>query len=1078
MCDARNIVHNTQFSKCNPTRYIYLTGGVIIGIIYQQEKMRSGRKYMSRFTVLFALLVAATTVRVTATCTFIIIALASNTFSQDMFAPAVNYAAGNGPHSILLIDLNDDGYNDVATTNVDSDDVSILLGNGDGTFQSAVSYDVENGPLAIFAIDLNGDGYNDLATANYGDNSISILLGNGDGTFQSAVRYVTVSNPHDVFAIDINGDGYNDLATANYGTDNVSILLGNGDGTLQDAVYYNAGSHPHSVISIDFDGDGNYDLALTNHASNNVSILLGNGDGTFNSAVHYPAGTNPNSVTSIDLSDDGNYDLATANRGQNNVSILLGNGDGTFQSAVGYAVGTGPMSVVSIDLDGDGTSDLATANWDSDDVSILFGNGDGTFQSAVSYAVGIGLTSVFSNDVDGDNDNDLVTANHATDDISVLLNLTNDYAGPVWHVATGGDDVTGDGSEANPFATIQAGIDAAVDSDTVLVELGLYNENIDFLGRSIVVASSYIATGDSAAIANTIIRGDGTFSVVTFSGNEDETTRLIGFSITNGIGQPASTDNYFGGGIAIPENATSSPTISNNYIYGNHVTKHSGCCGSSGAIGIVNATGVGKIVIEHNSIFDNSAYMHGAAIYVQGRANVHIADNVFYHNYVENQIDYSSVIELYSTISSSVTNNSVMNNPVTALLLRSPLTASVSDNLVVGNHNDVSGTGGIYFFGVNLSTASVINNSFYSNASNVNVVLPGFEETIYTNANGTTCDQYNNIFVDPVLCDTSQYNLGVDYASPCIGAGSDGGVIGAVGVGCMEDLDEDGTPDHIDNCPNTFNPNQVDTDGDSVGDACDACPGYDDTLDVDADGVPDGCDICADSDDLVDTDGDGIPDGCDVCAGYDDLADTDSDTVPDGCDVCEGHDDAVDVDEDSIPDGCDNCPTEPNTDQADTDRDSFADACDNCPNQANIEQTDVDADGTGDACDNCEFMANTDQADSDLDGVGDFCDNCPDDPNGLQEDTDNNGTGDACCCTGRVGDANQSGDDEPTIGDVSILIDNLFITGVPLPCLFEADINQSGGDHVTNENVTIGDISFLIDYLFITGPSLGLVECL
>ncbi len=126
--------------------------------------------------------------------------------------------------------------------------------------------------------------------------------------------------------------------------------------------------------------------------------------------------------------------------------------------------------------------------------------------------------------------------------------------------------------------------------------------------------------------------------------------------------------------------------------------------------------------------------------------------------------------------------------------------------------------------------------------------------------------------------------------------------------------------------------------------------------------------------------------------------------------------------------------------------------------------------------------------DSDVDGIVDACDNCPYDPNPDQSDTGippgrtDNGIGDECdCCSLRVGDANGLGGDEPTIGDISVMIDAKFITGSCegiLECFAEADINQSGGLYPTCDDITIGDISTLIDYLFITGPSLYLPDCL
>jgi len=165
----------------------------------------------------------------------------------------------------------------------------------------------------------------------------------------------------------------------------------------------------------------------------------------------------------------------------------------------------------------------------------------------------------------------------------------------------------------------------------------------------------------------------------------------------------------------------------------------------------------------------------------------------------------------------------------------------------------------------------------------------------------------------------------------------------------------------------------------------------------------------------------------------------------------------------------------------DRDGDAVIDILDNCPDVANPGQENADLDALGDACDEC--------TDTDNDGFGDpgfpvnTCplDNCPIVSNPDQRDFDSDGIGDACCCTGRVGDANGSGEDEPTIGDLSTMIDAKFISGTCagiIGCQAEADINQSGGPNPTCDDITIGDISTLIDYLFITGSSLGLLNCL
>jgi streptogramin lyase len=184
--------------------------------------------------------------------------------------------------------------------------------------------------------------------------------------------------------------------------------------------------------------------------------------------------------------------------------------------------------------------------------------------------------------------------------------------------------------------------------------------------------------------------------------------------------------------------------------------------------------------------------------------------------------------------------------------------------------------------------------------------------------------------------------------------------------------------------------------------------------------------------------------------------------------------DFSDVDGDLIAAFQDNCPDDPNPNQDNHDTDSLGDACDE----------DDDNDGVADTEDNCPLAHNPNQYDfGDGDSIGDECDNCLTTPNPDQQDTNGNGIGDACdpdCCDGRVGDANNDGNDAPTIGDISVMIDAKFIAGVcsgVIGCLDEADVNQSGGESPTCEDISIGDISYLIDYMFITGTGLGLPDC-
>jgi hypothetical protein len=323
-------------------------------------------------------------------------------------------ACGTRPFSVAIADFNGDGKVDMAVTSGGSNSVSVLLGNGDGTFQAAVNYPTGTNPTSVTVGDFNGDGQLDLAVANNGTNTVSIFLGKGGGAFQAAVNYPAGTNPTSVTAGDFDGDGKLDLAVANGGSGNVSILLGNGDGTFQTRLDYSVASAPRSLAVGDFNGDGKLDLVVANSGSGNISVLLGNGDGTFQPAVAYPAGPNPNSVGAGDFNGDGKVDLAVAN--DHGVNIFLGHGDGTFAPFAAYATGIATDSVALGDFNGDGKLDLAVVS--SFSAVVLLGNGDGTFGPGLEYAAGASPASLAVGDFNDDGRLDMAVTGTA---VSVLL---------------------------------------------------------------------------------------------------------------------------------------------------------------------------------------------------------------------------------------------------------------------------------------------------------------------------------------------------------------------------------------------------------------------------------------------------------------------------------------------------------------------------------------------------------------------------------------------------------------------------------------------------------------------------------
>ncbi len=324
-------------------------------------------------------------------------------------------------------DVNGDGKPDMAVANsvssTENYSVSVLLGNGDGTFGSAVNFATGSYPVSVAIGDVNGDGKPDLVVANNFGNSVSVLLGVGNGTFGAAATFAVGSSPRSVAIRDVNGDGKPDLVVANFGG-NVSVLLGTGTGSFGAATNFATGTQSESVAIGDVNGDGKPDLVVANAGSGNVSVLLGNGDGTFGAATNFTAGTAPASVAIGDVNGDGKLDIITANFGSSNMSVLLGVGDGTFEVINSFLVGTNPFSVAVGDINGDGKPDIVTANFGSNNVSVLLGNGTGTtFTADTSLAVGSSPRDVVMADINGDGKPDLAVANgnYSSTTVSVLL---------------------------------------------------------------------------------------------------------------------------------------------------------------------------------------------------------------------------------------------------------------------------------------------------------------------------------------------------------------------------------------------------------------------------------------------------------------------------------------------------------------------------------------------------------------------------------------------------------------------------------------------------------------------------------
>ena len=406
----------------------------------------------------------------------------NKTFSKELI-----YSSGKDSHpsSIVADYLNNDHRLDLVVANKDTNQIGIFFGFNSATFHDPfINLMIDDqSPWKMVVNDLNNDHYLDIAVIFLSNTSFGILLGHANGSFSNLITYPTESD-FDLWGIaakDINNDMNIDMIIAN-GRFNgsIGVFLGYGNGTFGDLFLFSTNGYWGSLwISVgDFNRDNHLDIATVNSNANKIGILFGYGNGTFDKIIKgysTGVGSNPTCIDVNDLNNDNILDIAVTNFGTNEIVVLFGLGDGTFLLGKPYSTGlrSAPYGLAIVDFNNDSRLDLVVANRKSKKIRIFLGYDIEPFGSMLIPRNEFWLQphSVAIGDFDHDNRSDIVVANYGSDNVGILLEFDGSEFNTVRNYSTG----TG----SAPYSIALAHLNNDTDLDIVVVNSE--SDNILFL---------------------------------------------------------------------------------------------------------------------------------------------------------------------------------------------------------------------------------------------------------------------------------------------------------------------------------------------------------------------------------------------------------------------------------------------------------------------------------------------------------------------------------------------------------------------------------------------------------------------
>ncbi len=391
------------------------------------------------------------------------------------------YSTGNGPTAVAYADFDNDGKKDVAVANYLDANVSVLKGNGNGTFNPQQTYSINStGPEAIGAADFNNDGRPDIVTFNRNPSSLSLLVNNGSGGFNAPLTFNYIpyfTATHEMRLADVTGDNREDLILNNFTGNSLLVLKNNGNSTFTPLDTLLTLTKPNQLAVGDLNNDGAADIAVAYDgsvtANDSVSYFINAGNGTYNNRtsmylITFPVGERDLAIADVDGDNDGDIlveavaDLQLFKNGgglnftlqpsiaiagyaseiftgffnadgvrdlvvaveSDGIKSLMGNGNGTYRPYNAYSAYGEPRSACLADFDNDGRADIIACNYTQDNIAFAKGQTDGSF-GPFELRAGAAASGIALGNFNNDTLPDLITANYNATNAAILLSNAN-----------------------------------------------------------------------------------------------------------------------------------------------------------------------------------------------------------------------------------------------------------------------------------------------------------------------------------------------------------------------------------------------------------------------------------------------------------------------------------------------------------------------------------------------------------------------------------------------------------------------------------------------------------------------------